>query len=367
MRMDDFAAAGRDGGHGADREGALPPGFLHRGIAILGIALAGVLVVTLFWLAVDVFLVVFAGILLAVFLRALGDFVAKHTPLSEGWGLGLGIATLLVAFAGGVALLLPQLAAQFDEFSARIPAILAEVEKFLEEYGWGRQLLGAVEDGGADGGGIAAGLAGFLGVLGRIATHLVAFLFIGLFLAIHPKLYVDGAVKLFPIARRNRTRAILAEIGYMLRWFLVARAIAMALVGITTGIALALLGVPLALLLGFITALLTFVPYLGPVIAGIPILAVALLEGTTTAIWVLVAYTAIQQVEGNIFDPLILKRIIHLPPAVTVGAQILGSALLGVLGLALATPFAAVMQVIVRRVYREDLLGEPKEPLEHES
>ncbi|MBE0596051.1 MAG: AI-2E family transporter, partial [Desulfuromonadales bacterium] len=153
---------------------------------------------------------------------------------------------------------------------------------------------------------------------------------------------------------------VLAEIGATLRWFLVARAIAMLLVGASTAIALLLLNIPLALLLGVIATLLTFVPYLGPIAAGVPIVLVALLEGPQQALWALIVYTVIQQIEGILFDPLILQRIIRLAPVVTIVSQVLGGVLLGVLGIALATPFAAVMQVFIRRVYREDILGEPR-------
>jgi predicted PurR-regulated permease PerM len=75
----------------------------------------------------------------------------------------------------------------------------------------------------------------------------------------------------------------------------------------------------------------------------------------------LLAYTVIQQIEGNLFDPLILQRILHLPPVVTIVSQILGAVLAGPLGIAVATPLAAVMQVVVKRVYREEVLGEPPE------
>jgi predicted PurR-regulated permease PerM len=351
----------------------LPPGFVAKAATVLGLFLVALLIVAILWHAVTVLLVVFAGILLGVFLLALSTFIADRTPISAGWSLALVIVLLLGLLVGGVAFLMPQLAEQVDEFNQRLPEIMAQLEEFLGQYGWGTQLLEQIrggqmmEGGGGAGGEIAAGVAGVLGWIAQAATYLVALLFIGLFVAVNPSLYVNGLVKMFPPDRRERTRDILAEIGYTLRWFLVARAIAMALVGISTGIALWLLDVPLALLLGFVAGLLTFVPYLGPVIAAIPILLVSLLAGPTTALWVLVVYTAIQQVEGNIFDPLILQRIIHLPPAMTVIAQILGSALLGALGLALATPFAAVLQVLLRRVYREDILGEPREPLEHES
>jgi predicted PurR-regulated permease PerM len=360
--MSEGEGRGAGSAEGVSDRGDLPPGFVRRGVTVLGLALVGLLVVVLVWRAADVFLVLFAGVLLGVFLLALRDSLAAHTPLTPGWALAVVLVLMLGLLAGGTALLVPQLAEQADAFTEKLPELVAEVEAFLEGYGWGRQLLESLQDG--PGGPIAETIAGLLGSFAVVLTHLVAFLFIGLFVAVNPRLYTEGIVGLMPREKRARTRVVLGEIGHTLRWFLVARAIAMTLVGVTTAIALWLLGVPLALLLGFTAGLLTFVPYLGPVIAGVPILMVALLEGLPVALYTLLVYTIIQQIEGNIFDPLILQRIVHLPPAVTVTSQVLGGALLGALGLALATPFAAVMQVLVRRVYREDVLGDPPTPLE---
>jgi predicted PurR-regulated permease PerM len=348
----------------ADASERVPPQFVRKGMAVLGIALLGILLITVVWLAAEILLVAFAGILLGVFLVALRDLVVRWTPLSEGWSLLLVLTALLAITGAGVAFLVPQLAEQIDEFRRTLPEILRDVERFLEQYGWGRQLMETVEAGGGEGGEMASGFTAALGAMVSGATYLVGILFIGLFIAINPRLYTDAVIHMVPVSRRARAREVLADVGHSLRWFLVARAIAMLLVGVSTAIALLLMGIPLALLLGVIAGTLTFVPYLGPVLAAFPILAISLLEGPTQALWVLVVYTIIQQIEGNIFDPLILQRVVHLPPAITVGSQLMGSALLGMFGLALATPFAAVMQVIIRRVYREDVLGESPEKTE---
>jgi predicted PurR-regulated permease PerM len=322
------------------------------GIGLLGIALLGIVV-----LAAPVFLITFAGLLLGVFLLALRDFVHRHTPLSEGWALAFVITVLVALFGAGSLLLAPQLAEQAAEAGERIPEIAEQIEGFLLQHRWGQQILERVADGEALDG-VQQGLAAFFGALPQSFGFLVTFLFVGLFVAVNPALYSSGIVGLVPPPGRARAREVLAEINSTLRWFLVARAIAMLLVGVTTAIAMALLGVPLALLLGVIAALLTFVPYLGPIVSTVPIVLFALLEGPEVAFWALVVYTAIQMTEGHLFDPLILQRVIHLPPVVTVVSQILGGVLLGVLGIALATPLAAVMQVVIRRLYREDVLGE---------
>jgi predicted PurR-regulated permease PerM len=340
----------------------LPPylsDFVKKAAIVVGMVLSGVVLLILIGLTIRVLFVAFAGILLGVFFLALRDFVAKYTHLPEGWSLAL-VIFLLLAFLGAQGYFLaPQLAEQIDEFGRRLPAFVERVENIIKEYGWGRQLREMVRGDEAITG-IHKGIGTFVTFTIQGLGFLVTFIAVGFFLAVRPKLYFEGAVRLMPIRWRPRTREVLGEIGSILRWFLVARAIAMFLVGVSTAVVLMLLGVPLALLLGVIAGLLTFIPYLGPIAAGVPIILVAVLEGFDIAIYALIAYTIIQQIEGTIFDPLILQRVIRLAPVVTLLSQILGAVLLGPLGIALATPLAAVVQVLIRTVYREDILGEPR-------
>jgi predicted PurR-regulated permease PerM len=334
--------------------------FAHRTVIAVGIALFGMVLVFIVGKAVQVLLVTFAGALLGIFLLALRDALARHVPLSAGWSLAMIIVLLLGALAAGGVWMAPRLAEQADQFAKRLPELTERAGDFLQQYGWGRTLLETVQDGESLEG-VTEGISTFFSITVQSFGYLVTFIMVGFFVAVNPGLYYAGMVRLMPLGWRGRTRQVLEEVGTTLRWFLVARAVAMALVGVTTAITLMLLGIPLALFLGVLAGLLTFIPYLGPIISGVPIVLIALLEGPDKGLYALLAYTAIQQVEGNIFDPLILQRVIRLPPAITLVSQILGAVLLGVLGMALATPFAAVMLVLVRRVYREDVLGEPAE------
>jgi predicted PurR-regulated permease PerM len=334
--------------------------FAHRAVVAVSIALFGMVLVFVAGKAVQVLLVTFAGALLGIFLLALRDALARHAPLSPGWSLAVIIVLLLGTLAVGGILMAPRLAEQADEFAKRLPEFTERAADFLSQYGWGRTLLEMVHDGESLEG-VTEGIGTFFSVTVQSFGFLVTFIMVGFFVAVNPGLYYAGMVRLMPLGWRGRTRQVLEEVGSTLRWFLVARAVAMTLVGVATAIALILLGIPLALFLGVLAGLLTFVPYLGPIIAGIPIVIIALLEGPDKGLYALLVYTVIQQLEGNIFDPLILQRVIRLPPAITLVSQILGAVLLGVLGIALATPFAAVVLVLVRRVYRENILGEPAE------
>jgi predicted PurR-regulated permease PerM len=157
-----------------------------------------------------------------------------------------------------------------------------------------------------------------------------------------------------PRRRRAFVSDLLIEIVHALRWWLLGQLIAMAVIGVTTGVVLTLLGVPGAVLLGIQAGLLNFIPYLGAFLAAIPILLAAASQGMTTLVWVAVAYVVIQIIEGYIMTPLILKRTVHVPPVVTLASLMIFGALFGSPGLAMATPLAAALRVIVLRLQDEE-------------
>ena len=114
-----------------------------------------------------------------------------------------------------------------------------------------------------------------------------------------------------------------------------------------------IIGVDLWLSLGVLTAVLTFIPYLGPVIAGIPILIIAFAEGYQTGLIVLVFYLIIQNVEGNVLVPMIQQKAVNLAPALLIAGQVLMGTLFGSLGLIMAAPLAVVIMVLVKKLYLE--------------
>jgi predicted PurR-regulated permease PerM len=181
-------------------------------------------------------------------------------------------------------------------------------------------------------------------------------LFIGLYVAAQPGLYKNGFVRLMPLEKRNRAHEVLSAVGMTLRWWLIGKMMSMLVVGILTSLGLWLLGMPLALTLGTIAALLTFIPNIGPVLSAVPAVLLALLEGPTQVLYVLLLYLVIQTVESYFITPLIQKRMVALPPALILLAQVLLGVLVGGFGLILATPLAAAALVIVNMVYIEDVL-----------
>lgn len=182
-------------------------------------------------------------------------------------------------------------------------------------------------------------------------------LFVGLFLAASPALYRDGVVRLFPRKNRPRIEQILNEMGRTLWSWLLGRFASMLITGLGTGIGLAILGVPLPFVLGGLTGLLTFIPNIGPAIGLALSVLVALPQGGNTAVWVIVVFLGFQILESYVVTPLIQHRQVSIPPAALIVWQVVLGLLAGFLGIAVSTPILAVLFVLVRMAYLEDVLG----------
>lgn len=126
----------------------------------------------------------------------------------------------------------------------------------------------------------------------------------------------------------------------------------MAFIGLITGLAMFALGMPSALALGVLAAVLEFVPFLGAVSAALPAAIIALAsENPYTFAWVLLAYLTIQQLEGNVLSPLIQQWAVRLPPALGLFALLVGGTLFGPLGVLLATPATVVIIAFVEEFH----------------
>lgn len=320
--------------------------------ALLRVAMA----LGLAWLAItlfDVLLVVFAGVLLAVMLRGLADWLGRHTRLPPGWSLVAVLVTILLALAAFVVLAIPEVGRQFDELIAQLPGAVQQLTSHLEQTEWGRWLLGRAAKAGqwfAQPEAMASAQQALSTTLGA-GAGIVVLLFVGVYVAAQPGLYLDNALRLLPAAKRPRARAIAGECGKTLRWWMVGMFASMTIIGVATWVGLLVLGVPLALVLAVLAAVLTFIPNFGPILAAVPAILLALSQGTTTTLWVLGLYVGIQAVESNAITPLIQRRAVSLPPALTIVAQMAMGALAGVLGVIMATPLIAVTLVLVRRLH----------------
>jgi predicted PurR-regulated permease PerM len=311
-------------------------------------------------------LLLFTGMLLAVLLNMPSSWLAQHTSLPTHWALFALLAFLAVLIVLGIWWIAPRLSEQVTSLADALGDSINELEQYIAQYGWGDQLLDSV-DPSAD---FIATIVStqalprlftvFSGVFGGVADVLVV-LFLGIYLAATPALYVDGFVGLFPHKRRPRLREVLNASGEVLRRWLLTRLMEMLVVGGLTGVGLWVLGIPLAPILGLITGLVVFIPILGTYLAILPAAVVALAQGPTTLLYVLLIYIGAQIIQDYLLAPTLESQIVTIPPVLMLGSQLVFALLGGLLGLAMAVPIAVVIMVWVKLLYIEDVLGDPVE------
>jgi len=169
---------------------------------------------------------------------------------------------------------------------------------------------------------------------------------------------VEGALHLFARRKRDRMREVLYEIGNVLRRWLVGQSLLAACVAILTGAGLLLLGAPFPFALALLAGLMEFVPYIGPFLAAVPAILVGFSEGPQLALYIALLFVGIQLTESYVLAPLVQHRAVHIAPAAILFAQVLMGAIVGALGVAVATPLAAAIMVAVSMLYVEDALGD---------
>ena len=182
--------------------------------------------------------------------------------------------------------------------------------------------------------------------------------FAGLFLAISPELYREGVVNLFPDRQKGKLRDVMDRCAEALWAWTKARLAAMAITGTLTGLALWALGIPMALTLGALTALLVFVPNIGSLIAAVPPVLIAFQQGGLTPLWVLLAYIGVQMLESYIITPYVIGEGTGVPPALVITAQLVFGILFGALGVLFATPLVLVTMILVTRYWIHGGLGD---------
>jgi predicted PurR-regulated permease PerM len=305
-------------------------------------------------LSLEVVWLLVLSVLLAFVLRIPTDWIRQRFGLGNAVAYSIVLVCVFVIGTLVVVLVAPQLAQQGRELSEAIPHSPVAMREFLGRYEWGRTVARNVPD-----------------LYERITSRVmevaadkdiwllsirllgagVFVMFVAVYLAASPLLYTEGFVRLLPIQQRRQGRVLLMKIGRTLKWWMVGRLVSMVSVGSLTTILLLYLEIPLALVLGLLATLFTFVPYLGPLVSAFPILIITLIEAPEFVLLVLVAYTAIQLLEGYLLTPLVQRITVYLPPAMTLVAEVVMGLLFGTLGIIVATPVAAIVLVLVIDLY----------------
>lgn len=316
----------------------------------------------------DVVLLLFGAILIAIFLHGLANISRRYLRLSEGVSVLLVAAILLLIFGLAAWLLAPSVAEQVRNLRDELPKSLQNVVAYLSQFSWGKLIIEQLPESSeiiekVNSSETLSRVGTFFSSTLGALTNIALMILLSIYLASEPKTYIKGFTKLFPQPRRKRVREILYEIGETLSWWLLGKGASMLFIGVVTWIGLYFIGVPLALTLGLIAGLLSFIPNFGPILSAVPAVLLAFIDSPTSALYAVGLFVGVQLIESNVVTPLIERRTVELPPALTIVSQLGLTILFGPVGLILATPILAVVMVLVQTIYIQDVLGDKTENL----
>jgi len=216
-------------------------------------------------------------------------------------------------------------------------------------------LPGGVPAAPTEGGGIEVAESPFdqlwstLSVVASTVFKTAAIFFIAFFWTIESERIKRSAIALLPLNRREPMRDLITEIERRVGSYVSGQLLLSAIIGTLSLVAYWIIGMPYALVLALVVALMEFIPVIGPLIGAVPSLIIALSISPVTVLWVLIASLVIHQLESNVFGPRVMKRTLGMRPLVTLVAMTAFGTLFGVLGALVALPLTAIIQLLLER------------------
>lgn len=297
----------------------------------------------------NVLLMALAGALMATYFHGLGDLLERKT----GWKRRV---CMLISIAGSIFLLITllwfmgaKIQVQVAELSNSLPGTIHTVRTKLGETPVGQKILSYLSD--QNSSQLFNTAKQFFSTSFGAMGNLYIILFLGIFFTAEPSLYKNGILLMVPQGRKKMAVNIMNRISISLKGWIKGTLLAIALITIILSVGLSLIGIPVALVLALIAGMLKIIPNFGSMVAMVPGVLLALTVSTSTAIGVALLYIIAQTIVSNIITPVIQKRMISIPPALTLISQLIMAALSGALGIILAVPLLAIVIIFTDELY----------------
>ena len=347
-----------------------PRTILRTLLIVLAVALA----LEVIWIARHIVAWIVIALFLALALDPFVNFIERRTGLSRGPAIGIAYLVALVVIAGVGATFIPKLIDEVNGFVDALPSYVHDVTHgrgrlgFLEtKYHVVEKVRAQVENGGAS---KVLGLSGAaLSITKSVITIVLAtvtIIFLTFFMLLEGRDWVERVYSLFPERSQARWRSVGDDIYKTVGGYVTGNILISVIAGTAATIVLLIMGVPYAVALGLLVALLDLVPLAGATLAGIIVVGVAFLHSITAGIVLLIFVIVYQQLENHFLQPTIYGRTVQLSPLVVLISVLVGAELAGILGALAAIPVAGSIQVLVRDLLAqrrlrglEPGLGEP--------
>jgi predicted PurR-regulated permease PerM len=340
-----------------------------RALSVLGCAIAGIYLIGLLWQGV----VEFADIILLFFLAWLVAFVLEPLvgTLVEGRlprlaAIGLTYVTLLVWLILGVILLVPALSLQIVEVARNLPSyveqattVLSAVQASVNDWltGHGSPLLIDLKSAlnpqelsrraDALGPPILSNAIGFATGAATLLVQVVIMLILSFYFMVDGARLAESMITALPLRAQDDARFLIASIHRAFAGFLRGQMIQSLVGGIGTGLIMSALQVDYALLSSVVAALVLLIPFLGPVLAVVLPVTIALVTHPEVTVYLFIALLALQQVIFNVLAPRILSQQVGLHPLLVFFAVLTGARVAGVWGAIFGVPIVAVLTTMI--------------------
>jgi predicted PurR-regulated permease PerM len=336
----------------------------------LGWVLLAVVVVALLLRTIDVLLVIFLAIILAVYLNAVSGFLQRRFGVPDSLGLVAAVLLTLGGLTGVIFLIIPAVASQVQDLIANLPRFLSDLDVSINRLLSRVPVLRRGVTDATTPGVLATSLNEVFGFLrGALVPYLkggveliietVSVFVMALYMARNPGIYVEGVIGLIPPSRRPLGRVILYDLKLTLHAWVVGQIISMVLLAVLTTLGLWALGVPYFLAFGVFAGIAAIVPFFGTLFSTlVPALLVLGVNGLPKAVAVTLLGIGVHLIEANFVAPVVMERQVNLPPVITIAGVLLIGKLFGLAGLIIAVPILAFVMVLIRHILLGEVYGD---------
>jgi predicted PurR-regulated permease PerM len=329
------------------------PATIYRAVLLaFGLAVAGLIFEQLATVVLAVLIVVVIALPLSAFASTL-----RRVGIPRPIGVVLGLLLALAAVGGVIALLVPVITQEINQFVKALPSIVNELSQRLGRLtGKSPSTIGPqvqhFVDGYTQHPQKLLGPAAAIGVsIASVFAIVIVIVLTAVFSAIHPEPLVNGVLRIVSPARRPQAEQILSRLATAYLSWLRGLVLGMVVLGTMTYAGLQLAGIGFAAFFAVFTAVAMIIPYFGALISSIPPILYALTYSPGKAIVVAVIYIAAHQLESNIIQPLVVARKVHLHPAVVAVGVVAVDRLFGFVGLIVAVPILATIKILVEELW----------------
>ncbi|MFB9055629.1 AI-2E family transporter [Mariniflexile ostreae] len=332
-------------------------GFIFSLIAI---------VLLIFEATFDILILVLAGTLIACYFRGLSDFIKEKTKWRNQLTLFIAVFGSFILTLGVLYLIGATVSGEASEIKENFPSMVDDLKSHLGRSGIGRELLSQISIITASDEFRDTASKFFMTTFSGVANIYVVII-LGVFFTITPNVYIQGMIQLVPPKKRDKADAVMEHLGTGLKKWLFGKCLAMGAVFILTAIGLIILKIPMWLTLAIMAGLLNFIPNFGPLAAMVPAILVAISVSPEKAIIVAIMYTVIQLLESSLISPQAQQKLIKIPPALIIIAQIFVGALTGIWGVIFATPLMLIIIILIQELYVDPMNSKLKNKMRHDS